>query len=109
MAVGLRWLENSGGATPSWTPPEISPPEPDHKWFDIARWDGDNDMDIVDCRSSATRNDNSLWLNDGDWLSWTKVAIPPQSNVGQCHHITFVNVDNAGAPDVGITPLTPTT
>jgi hypothetical protein len=101
-AMGLRWLENSGGDIPTWNDHQISrPPQDNHKWFDIGKWNGDNDIDIADCRSP---NENSLWLNGGDWLKWKRVPILLQlSDVGECHHITFVNVDNAGAPDVAIT------
>jgi len=101
--MGLRWLENPKDLTLNWPEHPISLPQPNHKWFDIADWDGDNDLDIADCRSPATPNENTLWLNGGDWLSWTPVAIPDQLGIGDCHHITFVNVDNAGAPDVAIT------
>jgi hypothetical protein len=102
-AMGLRWLESSGGTTPTWTDHPISRSEAHHKWFDIVRWDGDNDLDIVDCRSSTTIHENSLWLNNGGWQSWTQVVIPEPSGVGHCQHITFANVDNAGALDLGIT------
>jgi len=104
--LGLRWLQNPKDTTGEWLEHPISLPQPNHKWFDIADWDGDNDLDIADCRSPATPAapyENTLWLNGGDWLSWTSVPIPNPSDVGDCHHITFVNVDNAGAPDVAIT------
>jgi hypothetical protein len=102
-ARGLRWLESSSSSTPSWTDHQISRLEPNHKWFDMVRWDADNDIDIVDCRSSDAINEHTLWLNDGGWRSFTPVAIPQPSGVGQCQHITFANIDNAGTLDVGMT------
>ena len=103
-AMGLRWLESSGGTTPTWTDHPISPSEAHHKWFDLVRWDGDNDLDIVDCRSAdGIAPKYTLWLNNGGWQSWTSVVIPAPSDVGQCQHITFANVDKAGPRDLGIT------
>jgi FG-GAP-like repeat len=102
-AMGLRWLESSSNTTPTWTDHQISTSRGDHKWFDIVKWDGDNDLDIVDCRSTDTIHENNLWLNNGGWQSWTQVVIPEPSGVGRCQHITFTNVDNAGALDLGIT------
>jgi hypothetical protein len=102
-ARGLRWLESSSSTTPMWTDHPISPLEAHHKWFDLVRWDADNDLDIADCRSSGAVNEHALWRNEGGWRSWTKVLIPQPSGVGQCQHITFANIDNAGALDLGIT------
>jgi hypothetical protein len=102
-AMGLRWLESSGGTIPRWTNHPISPAEAHHKWFDLVKWDGDNDLDIVDCRSAAGIAQYNLWLNNGGWQSWTRVVIPAPSDVGQCQHITFANVDKAGPRDLGIT------
>ncbi len=102
---GLRWLESSGGDAPTWTVHEISPKEPHHKWFDIAKWNGGNSIAIADCRSRTTPplNVYTLWLNNGDWMSWEPHPIDPQANVGECHHIAFSDVDNAGPKDLGIT------
>lgn len=105
-AMGLRWLESSSNTNPTWTDHQISTSVGDHKWFDVVKWDADNDLDIVDCRSRTSGtpiHDNFLWLNDGGWQSWTQVVIPEPMNVGDCQHITFANIDNAGALDLGIT------
>jgi len=104
-ASGLQWLESSGGDIPTWAVHRISPKEPHHKWFDIATWTGTGSIAIADCRSSTTPplNIYSLWLNNGDWSSWEQHPIESQSNVGECHHIGFADVDNTGPKDVGIT------
>lgn len=102
-ARGLRWLESSSPTAPIWTDHQIGPLQANHKWFDLVRWDADNDLDIADCRSSDAVNEHKLWLNDGGWRSWTEVLIPEPAGVGQCQHITFANIDNAGALDLGIT------
>ena len=89
-AMGLRWLESSGGTTPTWTDHPISPSEAHHKWFDLVRWDGDHDLDLVDCRSAdGIAPKNTLWLNNGGWQSWTKVAIPEPSErrAMPAHHV----------------------
>jgi FG-GAP-like repeat len=102
-ARGLRWLENSGGTVPTWTDHQISALEADHKWFDIGKWDADNDLDIVDCRSSNAVHENHLWLNNGGWQSWAEVPIAEPDGVGNCQHITFADIDNDDDLDLGIT------
>jgi hypothetical protein len=101
---GLRWLESTPAQTPKWVERPISTSFSNHKWFDLARWDADNDLDIADCRSDVGVHEQTLWLNDGGWASWTPMAIPVavQGDVGQCQHITFANIDNAGPLDLGI-------
>jgi FG-GAP-like repeat len=101
-AMGLRWLESSGGDSPTWTEHTISGSELEHKWFDLADWDDDGDLDIVDCRSSYRVEENSMWLNGGDFLSWTEVPIAEPSGVGECQHMTVVDVDEDGTRDLGI-------
>jgi hypothetical protein len=102
-ARGLRWLESSGGTAPTWTDHQISELEADHKWFDVGKWDADNALDIVDCRSRDGIHANHLWLNNGGWQSWTAVLIDEPDGVGHCQHITFANIDNGNDLDLGIT------
>jgi hypothetical protein len=101
-ARGLRWLKSSSNMTPSWEPFQIGLVEGDHKWFDIVKWDADNDFDIADCRSGATVEQYRLWLNNGGGLTWNALVVPEPAAVGECQHITFANIDNAGALDLGI-------
>jgi len=102
-ARGLRWLKSSENTAPAWTPLPISALESDHKWFDIVKWDADNDLDIADCRSSDAVEQYRIWLNNGGGLTWAQLVVPAPAGVGQCQHITFANIDNAGALDLGIT------
>ena len=109
-AMGLRWLENpkvlsANCSSPNqWCDHAISPSEAHHKWFDIGGWDSGTDLDIVDCRSANGIAEYNLWLNNGGWQAWTRVVIPAPSDVGQCQHITFADVDKVGSPrDLGIT------
>jgi hypothetical protein len=102
---GLRWLEASANNAPTWAEGgahQISPSVDDHKWFDIAKWDADNDLDIADCRSNGPTEEYKIWLNGGGGDSWTSLTVPPPAGVGDCQHITFANIDNAGALDLGI-------
>jgi hypothetical protein len=107
-AVGLRWLQSSGGDSPTWIDHPISPsvhPEAEHKWFDLAKWNQDDALDIADCRSglASALNQMSLWVDGGNWVTWKRVHIDEQANVGQCQHITFVDIDQDGVLDLGIT------
>ena len=104
---GLRWITSSNNNTPAWTDAapynQISSLTSNHKWFDIIKWDADNDLDIVDCRSDGATEDYKIWLNGGAGMSWTSLTVPVPTSVGDCQHITFANVDKAGALDLGIT------
>jgi hypothetical protein len=97
---GLRWLENSGGSTPTWTAHAISPVESLHKWFSVVNWDADSDLDLVDCRSDAAVHETAIWLNAGNSLSWTKVVVPIPADVGWCQHATVADVDGVGGKDL---------
>jgi hypothetical protein len=93
---GVRWLRG-----PSWTPTQISDLNGDHKWFDLADWDGDGDLDIADCRSSDTVNVAQLLINGGSFASWTAVPVTLPSGVGQCQHVTIIDLDKDGLLDLG--------
>ncbi len=99
---GLRWLKNLGGG--SWQEIQISPIEGQHKWFTLADWDGDSDYDILDCRSNPSPsyiNSTTLYVNGGNFASFTTLAMSMPSGTGLCQHATVVDVDEDGALDIG--------
>jgi hypothetical protein len=72
--------------------------EGDHKWFTLTDWDGDTDLDIVDCRSTALLNTSQVLLNGGSFNSFgTTIEIEQPANVGQCQHVCANDVDEDGA------------
>jgi hypothetical protein len=98
--VGVRWLENDGADPPDFTAHPISAVEEEHRWFSLADWEGDGDLDIVGCRSSVVLQESYLLLLEGDWIDWEEVVIPQPSNVSRCTHAQIVDVDQDGVNDV---------
>ena len=110
--MGVRWLENPGDGTTNFEEHTITPPtgggegERYHKWFSLTDWDGDSDIDVVDCRSDAgaTPEELSIWRNSGDWITWTEMSVPYPADVGMCVHATVADIDGDGnEDDLGIT------
>jgi hypothetical protein len=99
---GLRWLDSSGGGSPTFTPRQIFL-EGDHKWFWLHDWDGDGDLDIADCRSSTVVNESNLFINNGGTgaaVTWTRVVVAQPTGVGQCQAATVADVDKDGQLDL---------
>lgn len=95
---GVRWLRNDGGGL-AWTPFQISTSEEDHKWFSLFDADGDTDLDILDCRSATGVNVSQIFLNGGNFGSFSTVPVAQPSGVGQCQHATVNDVDEDGQLD----------
>jgi hypothetical protein len=99
---GVRWLESDGADPPAYTEHQIVGPEADHKWFDLVDWDGDGDLDVVDCHSNGdgSVNEGAILINGGGGLSWTEVAVPQPTGVGQCQMASAADLDKDGQIDV---------
>lgn len=76
--------------------------EGDHKWFSLFDWDGDTDLDIVDCRSNTTPvNTSQILLNGGSFNSFpTAIPIGMPSQSGQCQHVVATDLDADSQADL---------
>jgi hypothetical protein len=104
--MGVWWLQNPADGTDNFIPHSITPPdgaggERYHKWFSLVDWDGDSDLDVIDCRSDANSaiHELSIWRNSGNWLTWAKLSVPYPSDVGMCQHVTVADIDGDGHED----------
>ena len=69
-----------------------------HKWFDIGRWDADNDLDIVDCRSGRRSSNTHLWLNNGGGQSGRVVVSRRRPTSGMpAHHVRRISTKRVAA------------
>lgn len=100
---GVRWLDSNGADPPVFTARAITTVESDHKWFDLADWDGDGDLDVADCRSSDVVNALQILLNGGGALSWSALPVTTPSDIGRCQHLVMRDVDSDGALDLALT------
>lgn len=64
----------------------------DEMFLTVVDYDGDGDLDIVDCTSANTQAASriSIHRNGGDWLTWTHETLPPVANVGHCQSVEVV-------------------
>lgn len=97
---GVRWLDSDGADPPAFTERTISAIESVHKWFMLLDWDGDLDLDVLDCRSDPSINTSTAYINGGGGLSWTTQSIPQPSGVGQCQHAYSVDWNLDTFPDL---------
>jgi hypothetical protein len=94
---GLRWLRKDPSG---YSEHPISLVEGDHKWHDVADWDGDGDLDVSDCRSATGINETTIWLNGGAFGSFTALPIAVPIGVGQCQHVVMGDLDEDGSKDL---------
>lgn len=76
--------------------------EGDHKWFSLFDWDGDTDLDIIDCRSNTTPiNTSQVLLNGGSFNSFpTAIPLGMPSGSGQCQHVVATDLDGDAQADL---------
>lgn len=102
---GVRWLDSDGLDPPSFTARQISTLEGNHRWFTLYDWDGDSDLDVLDCESLTGPPPTSelRWMiNGGGGLSWTEQALPTVSGVGACIHTAVEDFDEDGDADIAV-------
>lgn len=99
---GLAWYESDGLNPPSFTYNQIVN-EPHHRMVSLRDWDGDGDLDIIDCRSNPPNVEElNLWINDGAFVSFTKIALTPPTATGSCQHVDATDIDRDGVRDLAV-------
>lgn len=100
---GVRWLDSDGADPPVFTERTISAVEGQWKWFDLADWDGDTDLDVIGCRSEPPSvHEQAIFINGGGGTSWSEVAVLVPTGVGFCQHATAADVDDDGDLDLAV-------
>lgn len=102
---GLAWLESDGLDPPGFTRHQISTLEANHRWFSVFDWDGDADLDILDCESLTGPppvTELRWMLNAGAAASFTTLPLPTISNVGSCIDSEIADFDDDGDADIAV-------
>lgn len=100
---GIVVLKSTGVATPPVYASAVryDGGEGDHKWFYLYDWDGDTDLDILDCRSTTGVNESQILLNGGSFNSFaTVIPLGMPSGSGQCQQIIAADLDDDNLADL---------
>jgi VCBS repeat protein len=96
---GSRWLENTEHGT-AWHHHPIGFGRGEHKFLQIADFDGDGRDDVLDGASGPAYNRTFFRRNLGQWGPWEEIPIPQPAGVGWYQDVKTADLDLDGDPDL---------